>query len=95
MSNLIDPEPKRQALLREHEGSSAIVPAANYNPGSFGCHELLDRTALVVDILERHVVQHPTCVQKAEWFALAREASTILNRLYKEIGCEHLSNADA
>ena len=60
-------------------------------PGSFGCHELLDRTHLLVEMVERQVASHAACVQNPEWFALANQAMTALNELYQAVGAEHLA----
>ena len=59
-------------------------------PGSFGCHELLDRLSLISKLLDEAVVMHPACVQEPEWFALAWQASEILNDLYQRVGVKHL-----
>jgi hypothetical protein len=59
-------------------------------PGSFGCHELLDRTALLTDLLERHVLAHPACVAKPEWYLLAEQAAAALRELYQRVGAEQL-----
>ena len=59
-------------------------------PGSFGCHELLDRTSLLTDSLERFVLSHPACVHNKEWFALAYQAVSHLNDLYQKVGAEHV-----
>lgn len=62
-----------------------------YKPGSYGCHELLDRTHLAADIVEQFVLSHPACAQKREWYALADRAVAALCELYQRIGAEHLS----
>jgi hypothetical protein len=66
---------------------------AGYKPGSYGCHELLDRTSLVADLVEESVLTHPACALNPEWYALAEQAATCLRDLYQLIGAEHL-NAD-
>lgn len=73
-------------MAREHGGNWA----AQYAPGSFGCHELLDRTALVADALEQQVLSHPSCVRDPEWFALAQQAVATVRELYQRVGAEHL-----
>jgi hypothetical protein len=88
MSNTFDTtelEQHRQQLLKEIEKPS------NYQPGSFGCHELLDRLSVVSANLEEYVCGHPACVLQAAWYASASEAATILANLYQKIGGEHLS----
>jgi hypothetical protein len=56
---------------------------------SAGCHELLDRTALVSDLLERHLLSHPACVARPEWYLLAERAAAALRELYQRVGAEH------
>jgi hypothetical protein len=63
-----------------------------YKPGSFGCHELLDRTSLAADFVERYVRSHPACVQDPDWFALAEQAVTALQELYQRVGAAHLDD---
>ena len=65
--------------------------AAGNEPGSFGCHELLDRTALIADLVERTLAAHSACLANEEWYALARLAANTLHDLYQRIGYEHLS----
>jgi hypothetical protein len=62
----------------------------DYRPGSPGCHELLDRTALLSDMLERYLLEHPACVANASWYILAEQAAAALRELYQQIGGEHL-----
>lgn len=64
-------------------------------PGSFGCHELLDRTALVAALAEEYLLSHPACIQDPDWFALAEQAVTALGELYQRIGEKHLSARDS
>ena len=65
--------------------------AADFRPGTFGCHELLDRTNGIADRIEAEILSHPACVQNPEWFALAEQAAATLCELYQRIGAEHLS----
>lgn len=61
-----------------------------YKPGTFGCHELLDRVAFLSKSLDEFVVEHPACIRNADWYALARQASDALAELYQRVGSEHL-----
>lgn len=63
---------------------------AGNEPGSFGCHELLDRTNILADQVDS-LLAHPACLQNPEWFALAHQAMTALHDLYQAVGAEHLS----
>lgn len=85
-------EHERQQLLDELVADHGSHWAEQYEPGSFGCHELLDRTALAADMVERYVRTHPACVQHQEWFALAEQAVAALQELYQQIGAAHLDN---
>jgi hypothetical protein len=69
--------------------------AEDYKPGSFGCHELLDRTAMFAAMVEQEIQSHPACIANPEWFLLAEQASAALRELYQKIGAEHLSVEDA
>jgi hypothetical protein len=59
-------------------------------PGTFGCHELLDRSVSLAGIVEQQLLSHPACVQNSEWYALAHQAVTALNDLYQRVGAVHL-----
>jgi hypothetical protein len=83
-------EQERQQLIDELIADYGPDWAEQYKPGSFGCHELLDRTALVADNVERYVLTHPSCVQNRDWFVLAEQAVAALQELYQRIGQEHL-----
>lgn len=64
-----------------------------YRPGSAGCHELLDRTALLSDMLQRYLLDHPACVANPGWYMLAEQAGAALRELYQQIGAEHLDSS--
>ena len=67
--------------------------ADEYGPGSTGCHELLDRTAVLSDMLERYLLEHPACVANPDWYMLAEQAAAALRELYQQIGGEHLGGS--
>lgn len=60
-----------------------------FAPGSFGCHELLDRLDMVTEILAEYVLNHPACLANPEWYAEADTAVTILCSLYQKVGQDH------
>ena len=62
-----------------------------YRPGSFGCHEFLDRVTLLGDLLEARVLGHPSCVLREEWHRLATAAVEAMRELYQKVGREHLA----
>jgi hypothetical protein len=79
-------ESERQEALRvflQEEGQQSLE---EFSPGTKGCHELLDRTAMVGDLLERFILSHPACLQNPEWYILARQAADALHNLYQQVG---------
>ena len=87
---VLNTEQERQQLIDTFRADHGSDWAQQAKPGSFGCHELLDRTALVADMLEQYILTHPACVQNKDWFALAEQAVVSLRELYQQIGAEHL-----
>jgi hypothetical protein len=85
-----DTEQERQQQLEEMLAEHEPHWLDQFKPGSFGCHELLDRTMLAANLVEEYVRSHPACVQNQEWFALAEQAMAALWELYQRIGSEHL-----
>jgi hypothetical protein len=85
-----DVEQDRQQRLEELREDYGLDWVGQYKPGSFGCHELLDRTAMAVDLVESQLLSHPACAQNAEWYALAEQAFSALHNLYQKIGEAHL-----
>jgi len=86
----IEVEKERQHPTDELTAEHGSEWEAQYRPGSFGCHELLDRTSLLTDQLERSILAHPSCIRNAEWYALAARAVESLHELYQRVGAEHL-----
>jgi hypothetical protein len=84
-------ERERLRKVEELAADSGQHWAEGYRPGSPGCHELLDRTALLSDMLERHLLSHPACVANPGWYMLAEQAAAALRELYQQIGAEHLA----
>jgi len=89
--NGVGGEQERLRLVTELSADAGEKWADAYQPGTSGCHELLDRTALIVDLLERQLLTHPACVARPEWYTLADRAATALRELYQAVGSEHLS----
>jgi hypothetical protein len=87
----IDPEQQRQELIDQMVAEHGANWAELFAPGTFGCHELFDRTVLIAKSAEQFILSHPACIQNREWFSLANQAVTALNELYQRIGAEHLA----
>jgi len=89
---VLNTEQERQQLIDEFNADSPDW-AEQAKPGSFDCHELLDRTSMVGYMLEQYILTHPACVKNKDWYALAEQAVHALRELYQQIGAEHLENA--
>jgi hypothetical protein len=81
-----------EATRREYldELTTHGEPDDEFVPGSYGCHEVLDRTAMLMKTVDEYILGHPACVNNKEWFALAYQAVDALNQLYQRVGAEHL-----
>jgi hypothetical protein len=77
---------KANEMLTE-SGEGWVV---GFLPGANGCHELLDRTALLSDLVQRYLLDHPACVANPEWYRLANQAAAALQDLYQLVGAVHL-----
>jgi hypothetical protein len=84
-----DAEHERRRLLGEMDAEYGPDWSQLNGPGSFGCHELLDRTSLIGDLVEESLLNHPACVGNPEWFAMASQAVELLRELYQRIGQDH------
>jgi hypothetical protein len=85
---LIDPailEQDRQQRLEELDAEQGPGWRDQFRPGTFGGHELLDRTALLAAGVEEYLLSHPACIEKQEWFALAGQAVAVLQELYQQV----------
>jgi hypothetical protein len=87
-------EQERQRHVDELVADSGPGWADDFRPGSHGCHELLDRTAMLADLVERHLLEHPACVANPAWYRRAEQAAAALRDLYQEVGAEHLAGQE-
>ena len=89
---VLDSETESDRLERIEQlvGDSGPGWSEDYKPGSFGCHELLDRTSTLAEHVEHLILSHPSCVLDPEWYALAESAASALRDLYQRIGAVHL-----
>jgi len=83
-------EAERKQRVEEMGADQEPEWMERFGPGSFGCHELLDRTSLMVNNLEQYILAHPSCLRDPEWYSLADRALTALMDLYQKIGAAHL-----
>jgi hypothetical protein len=65
-------------------------PETGFEPGTFGCHEALHMTSVLVRMVSTELMEHEAIIQNSEWFALADKAHQALLDLYQSIGAKHL-----
>ncbi len=75
----------------ELEGPDHRSLEARYGPGSFGCHEALHVTNLVVELLERELAGHSAVLLDAFWYGKVREAQALLHSAYSKVAQAHLA----
>lgn len=66
------------------------IDETQFRPGSFGCHEALDRCSLLAELVD-DLAEHPAIMLNSEWRAQADQAARILADLYSAIGRVHIS----
>lgn len=87
---------RKEALSRLKGALHAGVPLEEaFAPGTLGCHEALHTAALLLDMLERHLFDHPAVAANPDWYRTAACAHHHLFQLYQAIGAAHLSGAEA
>jgi hypothetical protein len=65
-------------------------PPDGYGPGSFSCHEALDRVALLERLIDNELGEHPAIKANPAWLIRVETVCTELAKLYQEIGSVHL-----
>ncbi|WP_188408459.1 hypothetical protein [Agaricicola taiwanensis] len=75
----------------EFEGPDHRSLEARYGPGSFGCHEALHVTNLVVELMERELAGHGAVLLDAFWYGKVREAQALLYSAYSQVAQVHLA----
>jgi len=68
------------------------ITPERYGPGTFGCHEALDRTSLLMQQVY-DLAGHGAILLNAEWTVKALEAADTLYELYQAIGAVHLETS--
>ena len=83
-------EQQRIEALAERDSGGDPDWRACSAPGTFGCHEALHVSSLLMDLVATQLLEHEAVVQNSDWYRLADEAHTALFNLYQAIGAVHL-----
>lgn len=91
-----DYEKERLEALAERRTAEFAGPdhrslEARFGPGSFGCHEAMHVTQLVVDMIERELLSHSAVLLNPHWYGKVREAQASLRRAYNAVADNHLA----
>ncbi|KKN33179.1 hypothetical protein LCGC14_0806290 [marine sediment metagenome] len=89
-------EQKRLQALAERQVAEFAGPdhrslAVRYGPGSFGFHEAMHVTQVVVDLIERELLSHSAVLLDEFWDGKAREAQALLRSTYTHVVEAHLA----
>lgn len=75
----------------EFEGPDHRSHEARFGAGSFGCHEALHVTHLVVELIERELLSHGAVLLNPFWYGRIREAQALLHNAYSTVSQDHLA----
>ncbi|MDE5461537.1 MULTISPECIES: hypothetical protein [unclassified Bradyrhizobium] len=83
-------ESERRERLAERRTSNVdsddpLPLESRFGPNSFGCHEALHVTNLVLGLIECELAEHPAILLQPEWYAHVRKVQDELYVLYPEI----------
>jgi hypothetical protein len=89
---------RNRALADLLEASQDQDPKASlefrYGPASFGCQEALHTAHILLGLMDRELVGHPSIILEPEWYARARRVQDELWSLYQKIGAAHVPDTD-
>lgn len=87
---------RQDALKRIRETMLGVAnfDEAGFGPGTLACHEGLHAASIVLDMVERQLMDHPAVVVNKDWYAQAAAAHHHLFELYQAIGGAHLPDPD-
>ena len=91
----IELEDERLKQLDILAGERTMTPPdllAHYASGSFGFHEGVHTTSIVLDLVDDQLLHHPAIAGNSEWFRLAARASEALFNLYQSMGAAQLAS---
>jgi len=88
---LEDERLKQLDILAAERSMTPSDLLAQYASGSFGFHEVVHTTSIVLDLVDDQLLHHPAIAGNAEWFRLAAKASEALFNLYQSMGAAQVA----
>lgn len=92
---LEDERLKQLDILAQERTMTPPELLAHYAPGSFGFHEAVHTTSIVLDLVDDQLLHHPAIAGNSEWFRLAAKASEALFNLYQAMGTTQVATHPA
>ena len=92
---LEDERLKQLDILAEERAMTPPELLAHYTSSSFGFHEAVHTTSIVLDLVDDQLLHHPAIAGNEEWFRLAARASESLFNLYQAMGAAQLATRAA
>lgn len=89
---LEDERLKQLDILAAERNLTAPELMAYYESGSFGFHEAVHTTSIVLDLVDEQLLHHPAIAGNPEWFRMAARASEALFNLYQSMGAAQLAS---
>jgi hypothetical protein len=81
---------RKQKLDEAREDLVSGTVEERFGPGSFGYHELLDRTYLLMDNWESFIANHAATLLDPERYRKAREIADAMTAFYQWVGRDDL-----
>lgn len=72
-----------------NEHGSDFQLKERFKPGSYGCHEAIDRCDTVIDLIEDRLLSHPSIYLNQELYRKMRIAQQFLTDCYEELFTIH------
>lgn len=86
-------EKQRRKELRERRKEWArdgISLEKQFGPGTHGCHEAFHISNMIVEMIQRELLEHSAVLLDPEWYGLVQEAQHSLYQAYLHAGRLHL-----
>ena len=87
---IFTPEEVEEFRQSDLEDSERELVPSEHLPKSLSYHEALDRTSMVLNIIDNNILSHPVILLDPEAYRIAYEAHSKLFNLYQYLGDKHL-----
>jgi hypothetical protein len=86
-------EKQRRKELRERRKAwqrDGISMEEQFGPGTHGCHEAFHVSHMIVELIQKELLEHSAVLLDPEWYAQVAEAQDSLYQAYLHAGRFHL-----